>query len=77
MSAAGFDLASPSPDPQKRLANVKARAALAGATVYHAENDRGADVFLVSKFNLCRELSSIEAVEQWLDRLAGNRATAR
>ena len=44
---------------------------MAGATLYRIEDDRGAEVFIVSKWALTRELRGIEAVEQWLDRIEG------
>lgn len=62
--------------PDKRLANAKARAALLGATLYQCEDDRGADLFILTKWSLTRQLSSIDAVESWLDQLEGKAGAA-
>lgn len=55
----------------KRFATVQARAALIGATLHRIDNDRGIEVFIISKWALTRELRDIEAVEAWLDRIEG------
>jgi hypothetical protein len=57
--------------PDKRFATAQARAAMIGATLHRIEDDRGVDVFIVSKWNLTRELRDMDAVELWLDRIAG------
>lgn len=55
--------------PDKRFATAQARAALSGATLYRIEDDRGAEVYVVSKWALTRELPDLESVETWLDRI--------
>ncbi len=57
--------------PEKRFANGQARAALSGATLHRIEDDRGAEVFVLTKWNLTRELQTLEQVEQLLDRMEG------
>lgn len=58
----------------KRFATLRARAAIAGVTLYAIENDHGAPRYIVSRWNLTRELSSLDAVERWLDLTTGRRA---
>lgn len=57
--------------PDKRFATAQARAALMGATLHLIEDDRGDDVFIVTKWALTRELRDLDAVESWLDRVEG------
>lgn len=56
---------------EKEFANLQAKAALLGATLHWIEDDRGAAKFIVSKWNVTRQLDSFEQVSVWLDRLAG------
>jgi len=51
----------------KRLATLRARAALAGVTLYAIDDDRGKPVFIVSRWELTRQLDSLDAVEAWLN----------
>ena len=55
----------------KEFANLQAAAALQGATLHRIDDDRGNELFVVSKWNVTRHLPTLEAVAQWLDRLAG------
>lgn len=54
--------------PDKRFSTARARAALIGATLIQIDDDRGDPVFIVSKWELTRELHDLDAVERWLDR---------
>ena len=65
--------------PDKRLANARARAALLGATLYRCEDDRGADLLVLSKWSLTKQFSgadAFDAVEAWLDQLEGKAGAA-
>lgn len=55
----------------KRLATLTARAALAGVVVHAIESDFGGAEFIVSKWALTKSLCSLDALEVWLDRVAG------
>lgn len=57
--------------PEKRFANAQARAALRGATLHRIEDDRGGEVFVLTKWNLTRELQTLEQVIHLLDRMEG------
>lgn len=59
---------------QKRLATLSARAALAGVVLYIIEGDFGKTVYIVSRWNLTRQLDSLDAVQAWLDQVTGARA---
>lgn len=60
--------------PDKAFATLQARAALAGVALHRLEDDRGRDVFIVSRWALTRQFDDIAAVEAWLDRVTGQRA---
>lgn len=66
-----IDIAATDPHDNKRFATARARAALMGATLHRIEDDRGRDVFIVTKWALTRELRDLDAVETWLDRVEG------
>ncbi len=57
----------------KRLATLRARAALAGVSLFALENDHGKTVYIVSRWALTRELPDLEAVEAWLEKVTGVR----
>lgn len=59
--------------PDKAFATLRARAALQGVTLYRTEDERGIERFIVSKWALTRELTDLQAVEAWLDRLEGRK----
>ena len=58
-------------DPTKRLATLQARAALAGIVLTPIDDDAGRQVFIVSRWALCTQLDSLDAVSIWLDRVTG------
>ncbi len=55
----------------KRLATLRARAALAGVTLHVIENDHGKTVYIVSRWAMTRELADLDAVEGWLASVTG------
>jgi hypothetical protein len=59
--------------PDKAFATAQARAALLGVTLYRSKDDRGRRVYVVNKGPWARELPTLEAVEEWLDRAVGRR----
>lgn len=64
---------NPAENLGKPLATLRARAAMAGVTLHQIENDHGQAVFIVSRWNMTRELQDLEAVSAWLDRVTGVR----
>lgn len=60
--------------PDKAFATVQARAALAGVSLHRLEDDRGREIFVVSRGAMTRELPSLDAVSAWLDALIGKTA---
>ncbi|MEO8022098.1 hypothetical protein [Polaromonas sp.] len=57
--------------PEKRYATMQARAALAGVTLQRIEDDRGREVFIVSRWAMTREIATLDDVEAWLARIEG------
>jgi hypothetical protein len=55
----------------KRCVTAQARMALLGGMLHRTQDDRGREVFVLTRWNLTRELPTIEAVEAWIDRLEG------
>ena len=55
----------------KDFANLRAAAALQGATLHRVDDERGNELFVVSKWHLTRHLRTLEEVASWLDRLGG------
>jgi hypothetical protein len=55
----------------KQIANLKARAALAGYVLLIVSASDGGSAFMIQKFGLVRELRNVAEVEQFLDRAAG------
>ncbi|HEY4081663.1 MAG TPA: hypothetical protein VGM81_13305 [Burkholderiaceae bacterium] len=55
--------------PDKLLATARARAALLGGTLLGIENDRGDQVFVLTRWNLTRELPDLDAVDELLTRM--------
>jgi hypothetical protein len=55
----------------KRLATLRARAALAGVTVHVSDNDAGRVEYVVSHqaWALTKALASLNDLEHWLDRV--------
>lgn len=60
-------------DP-KRIQTLKAHAALAGVVLLVIEDDRGAPLFIASKWAMTRQMHSVAEVESFLQRLAGAKA---
>lgn len=59
------------PEKAKRLATLIARAALVGVIVHRIETDFGGEEFIASKWALTKAFSTIDALEAWIDRVAG------
>ena len=55
----------------KWFATLQARCALAGISLHELDNDHGDTVYIVSRWALTRELSNLDAVASWLDRVQG------
>ena len=61
------------PDPQ-RLANIRARAALAGVQIHVFDDEcTGKTIFVVSRWAMTRQLESLHALEEWLSMVLGSR----
>lgn len=62
-------------DPTERLAGatamLRARVARTGATLHAFEDVEGQTVFVVTRWNLSRELHSLAELEDWLERISG------
>lgn len=58
----------------KTYATLQARAALAGVSLVRSTDERGQEVFVISKWAMCRQLDTVESVEQLLARMSGERA---
>ncbi len=58
----------------KLFATLQARAALIGVSLIRSEDERGHEVFIVSKWAMTRELSNSTDVEHLLERIGGERA---
>lgn len=56
---------------EKRLATLRARAALAGITLHVMEGDAGRPQYIVSRWALTKALDSLEDLQAWLDRVGG------
>ena len=57
----------------KEIATLKARAALVGVEMHVIEGDRGTLVFVMTKWSLTRQLSTVEEVETFLTRAGARR----
>lgn len=55
----------------KIFSTLQAKAALTGVSLVRSTDDRGYEVFLVSRWSMTRELESAEQVEQLLARMTG------
>ena len=62
------------PSAEKRLATLRAKCALAGVQLLAAEDDRGAPTFICTKWACTASMSTLDEVEQWLERFAGVKA---
>lgn len=57
---------------QKRVATLRARAAEAGVQLHvFDDEDTGKTFYLVSRWNMTRQLESIDAAEAWFDLVTG------
>lgn len=57
---------------QKRLATLRASAAMAGVQLHvYYDEDTGQTVYLVSRWALTRQLESLDAAEAWLAQVTG------
>ena len=57
----------------KRLASLRARAAIAGIVLHAIENDHGKTVYIFTKWATTREIDSLSVAEMWLDMVTGVR----
>ena len=57
----------------KQLATLRARAALAGIAMNAIEDDSGSIVYIVSRWEMTRQIDNLEAVADWLDSVTGGR----
>lgn len=55
----------------KRLANLKAHAALHGITLHVTDSDTGRPVYVLSEYAYTRQMETLEAVAEWLTRRTG------
>lgn len=58
----------------KAFATLQAKAALVGVSLVRSKDERGQEVFVISKWAMCRQLDTVESVEQLLARISGERA---
>ena len=57
---------------QTRLTSLRTKAAKAGVQIHAFDDeDTGKTFFVVSRWNLTRQLDSLNSIEKWLDRVAG------
>lgn len=54
---------------RKRFATLQARAALASVAAILTEGDDGRPQIIVSRWALCRSFTSLDDLEDWLDRV--------
>ncbi|MEB0059249.1 hypothetical protein [Variovorax sp. LG9.2] len=57
----------------KRFTTLQARAALSGVVVHNLKDDRGQPEYIVTKWSLTKALSSLDALEAWIDQMTGGR----
>jgi len=56
------------------LANIRARAALAGVQIHVFDDEcTGKTIFVVSRWAMTRQLESLHALEEWLSMVLGSR----
>ncbi|MGR4870093.1 hypothetical protein ACIPRI_14665 [Variovorax sp. LARHSF232] len=56
---------------RKRESTLTAECALVGVALIPSTNDRGARVYVVTRWALCKELPDLDSVEAWLARVKG------
>lgn len=54
-------------DTAKRLATLRARAALAGVQLFTIDGDNGRPLYVVTRWALTRSFDELEAIATWLD----------
>jgi hypothetical protein len=58
---------------QKRLATLRAKAALTGHVLHAIEGDNGQTLYIFSKWAQVRQLENIERAETWLAHVTGEK----
>lgn len=56
---------------RKRYCSMQARAAMAGFALRRFDDEGGRSVYVVTRWNLSRELNTLDEVSAWLDRAIG------
>lgn len=62
------------PEDQKRVATLRARAALVGVALHAIDGDRGVPIYVASRWAMTRQFESLSDLESWLDRVTGKRS---
>lgn len=57
---------------EKRESTLKARCALAGVALVASTDDHDRRVYVVSRWAMCKQLGSLDEVEQWIARVGGS-----
>ncbi|MEP7301712.1 MAG: hypothetical protein ABI699_09300 [Caldimonas sp.] len=57
--------------PDKEFATAQAAAALAGATLRRIEDDRGDELFVLTRLHVTRHLRDLNEVHAWIEKLSG------
>lgn len=63
--------AAPTAPADKRVATLRARAALQGIVMHDLKGDDGTPEYVVTKWALTRAFRSLDELEAWLDRVEG------
>lgn len=56
---------------EKRLANLTARCALQGVQLVVTTDDRERPLYVGHKWALCRQMTSLDEVAEWVSRIDG------
>lgn len=59
------------PADAKRLANLRARAALQGVELHVTTDDRGMPLYCGVKWAMCKHMHSLDDVAEWVQRIDG------
>jgi hypothetical protein len=62
------------PQDEKRLTTLVARAALAGITLHRIQGDFVPLIYIVSRWSLTREFHRLDDVEAWLNLVTGKKS---
>lgn len=65
---------SASPLDEKAFATLQAKAALVGVALVRSQDEVGREVFIASKWAMCRQFDSVDEVDRLLARMAGEAA---